>query len=893
MTQKDWKNTLRERFAAEGLTPSAHREAIDEIAEHLNDLHRAAERSGKSDEEAAAIVDAELAKMGPLAVTVADRARARSRSTSSDSDWKGGIASDCRQAMRSLKRERAFAATVIATLAIGIGACTTVFSFINGLLLGSLPYQDPARLVLFWECDANNRNNLNIVAKPVFDDWVRETRSFSSLGIWEYRSYNIASDREPEQVRGIRATAGLFTALGVPPALGRVFTQEEDDRDARVVVIGDPVWRTQFGADPSVIGKTLRLNGQPFEVIGVMPPGFQFPQESYRIWIPFDEQPQDKQRGSHSFFVAGRIAPGVTFEQARADVEQVGRSLNQRYEDNRREGSTITEMSKQGLGQLRRMLTALMGAVVLILVIGCVNVANLQLGRAITRQREFALRLSLGASMRRLARQLFTESLLLALVSGVCALALTWIALRAADMIVTPLFRTLPYRGEVQLSIDGAVIAFAALAAFASAVLFGFAPLVGLNGRRPNMMLREGERGSTAIGNFARRALVGIEVALAIVVLCGAGLLIKSLQGLMQVSPGLDPRDVMTMVVSLPQVDLYGPPQRQAFCSDLSRETQGLPGIRSVGAISHLPLSGANAGRSLTVEGYTPAEGETASASYRLTCPGYFATLSIPIIEGRDFNDGDVTKGERVAIINRALAQAYWKDGRSPIGRRLHIGGPRSDNPWLTVVGVVENVRHFGLDSDVAREFFLPYSQSAWPVMTIVAKTIGDPIAWQTPMKEAIRRIEPDLPVGRVMSMEQIIEGSIDWRETPMKLLTGFALIGLLLASIGVYGVLAYYVSQRTREIGVRAALGANRTQITAMVIRQSMLPIAIGVMLGIAGSFASGRLLTDFLYHVRPGDAQVTATIVVLLIVVGLFSSWLPARRAASIDPLVALRDE
>ena len=888
----DYRNRLRERLAAEGLTPSEHREAIDEIAEHLNDLHQAAERAGRSNEDAAAIVEAELVRMGPLAVVVQQRARRRSQSASNDRDWQGGFAADLRHAWRTLRRERAFAATVVATLAIGIGACTTVFSFIDALLLDSLPYPDPGRLVLFWETEAGNRNARHIVARPVYDDWVGETRSFSSLGIWEYRTYNVASAQDPEQVRGIRAAASLFTTIGVAPALGRVFTQEDDDRDARVVVIADALWRTQFGADPSVLGRTLRLNGQPYQVIGVMPPGFQFPQEGNRVWVPFDQEYQDEQRGSHSFFVAGRMQPGVTFEQARAEVEQVGRSFQRRFEENSDEGSTLTEMSTQGLGQLRTMLTALMGAVVFILVIGCVNVANLQLGRALSRRREFALRLSLGASMSRLARQVFIESAVLAFASGGAGLVLTWVALRTADLIVTPGFRTLPFRGEVTLSIDAAVIGFAALAAFASAVLFGFAPLVGLRRRQPNTLLREGERGSSGAGNIARRVLVGVEIALAIVVLCGAGLLVKSLAGVMQVRPGLDPRDVLTMMVSLPQADTYGPPRRESFCSDLSRETAGLPGVRGIGAISHLPLSGANAGRTLTVEGYAPARDETVSGNYRLTCPGYFGTLSIPIAEGRDFTHRDVTKGERVAIVNRTLANTYWK-GQSPIGRRIKIGGPQSDNPWMTVVGVAENVRHFGLDSDAVREIFLPYSQSAWPTLTIVAKTVGDSTAWQQPLQEAIKRIEPDLPVAHVSSMEQVIESSVDWRETPMKLLTAFAIIGLLLASLGVYGVLAYYVSQRTREIGVRAALGASRSQLAAMVIRQSLPPIVAGVVAGVGGSLASGRLLKEFLYQVRPADPQVIGTIVILLIAVGLIASWLPARRAASIDPLVALRDE
>jgi putative ABC transport system permease protein len=318
-----------------------------------------------------------------------------------------------------------------------------------------------------------------------------------------------------------------------------------------------------------------------------------------------------------------------------------------------------------------------------------------------------------------------------------------------------------------------------------------------------------------------------------------------------------------------------------------------VPGIRSIGAISHLPLGGSNAGRALTVEGYAPKADESVSASYRLTCPGYFSTLGVPMLEGRDFTDRDVTRGERVVVINRAMATAYWKDGESPIGRRLKIGGPRSENPWSTVIGVTESVRHFGLDSEARREIFMPYSQAAWPTMTVVAKTVGEPMAWQSAVRDIVRRVDADLPVAQVRPMEDVVGSSLNWRETPMRLLTGFAAIGLLLASIGVYGVLAYYVSQRTREIGVRAALGATRRQLGAMVVRQSMLPISAGVVLGVAGSLATGRLLQQFLFQVQPGDPQVIAAIVSLLVGVGLAASWLPARRAAAIDPLVALRED
>jgi putative ABC transport system permease protein len=824
---------------------------------------------------------------------VAERGRRRARQLPQPQDWRAGIIADFRHALRTMRLNRGFSTVVVLTLAIGIGSCTAVFSIINALLWGSLPYPNPEQLALVWESDKDNRAQTFIVAHPNYEDWKREAKSFSSMGIWEYRTFNVASDAEPEQVQGIRASSSLFTVLGVPPAMGRIFSEAEEAPGHRLVVISDGVWRTHLGGRASAIGSSLRLNGEAYEVIGVMPRGFQFPLRNHGVWVPFGLTDQDRQRGSHSFWVAARLEPAVTFESARAEIEQIGRALQQRHEENEDEGATITRMADLGLGTLRTMLTALMGAVSLVLLIACVNVANLQLGRALARRREFAMRLSLGAGLGRLARQLFVESLVLAVAGGIGAVSLAWVAARAADLVLTPGFRALPFRGEVPVQIDGLVLMFAAAAALTSAVTFGFAPLLSLRHRNPQALLRDGERGSTSVANVARRALVAVEVALAIIVLCGAGLLVKSMAGLLQVSPGLDPRDILTLQVSLPQVDTYGPPARESFCADLSAGAQGLPGIQRIGAISHLPLSGANAGRGLTVEGYTPAQGQGVSAAYRLTCPGYFSTLGIPLIEGRDFDPRDVTQGARVVIINRAMADAYWKKGESPVGRRLKLGDPDSENPWATVVGITGNVRHFGLDSEAQREIFMPYAQAAWPVMTVVAKTVGEPMLWQSSLRDVIKRVDPDLPVARVRSMEAVLDSSVNWRTTPMRLLTGFALIGLLLASIGVYGVLAYYVSQRTREIGVRAALGATRGQLARQVVRQSMLPILAGVLLGVAGSFASGRLLQELLYQVRPGDPQVIVAIVALLITVGLLASWIPARRAASIDPMVALREE
>ncbi len=891
--QMNWGDRLRERLAADGVIPSAHAEAIDEIAEHLNDLHGAALRAGRTTEEADAAVEAELARMGPVAAAVAARARQRSRPHPQTEDWRTGLAADFRHALRSMRLDRGFSTVVVLTLAIGIGACAAVFSIINALLWGSLPYPNPEQLAIVWESDRDNRAQTLIVAQPNYVDWKGEAKSFSSMGIWEYQTFNLASDAEPEQVQGIRATSSLFTVLGVPPAMGRIFSEAEEAPGHRLVVISDGVWRTHLGGRAAAIGSSLRLNGEAHEVIGIMPRGFEFPWRNNGVWVPFALSDQDRQRASHSFWVAARIKPDMTFESARAEIEQIGRSLQQRYEENEDEGATITRMADQGLGTLRTMLTALMGAVSLVLLIACVNVANLQLGRAVSRRREFALRISLGAGVSHLARQLFAESLMLAMAGGIGAVGLAWIASRAADLMVTPGFRALPFRGEVPIEIDGRVVLFVAATALTSALTFGFAPLLSLRQRNPQSLLRDGDRSSTSVANLARRSLVAVEVALAIVVLCGAGLLVKSLAGLLEVSPGLDPREVLTLQVSLPQTDTYGAPVRESFCADLSRAGEARPGIRSVGATSHLPLSGANAGRGLTIEGRVVLSSQdNASGGYRLSCPGYFATLGIPLIEGRDFTHRDVTNGEKVAIVNRAMASAYWPN-ESPIGKRIKMGALDNPNPWMVVVGVAEDTRHFGLDSEIRREFYAPYSQHAWPVMTVVAKTVGEPLTLQTTLREVIKGVDADLPVARIQSMERVVGSSVHWRTTPMRLLTGFALIGLLLASIGVYGVLAYYVSQRTREIGVRAALGASRQQLAGLVIRQSMLPIVAGVVLGVAGSLASGRLLQELLYQVQPGDPQVIVTIVALLLGVGVLASWLPARRAASIDPMVALRDE
>lgn len=890
---RDWATAVRDRLAREHKPPLSG-DVVEEIAQHIADLHRAALFQGRSEDEADELAQSELATIDRMADSIARRKSAdRATMTRGHVHLSAGIGRDVAHAFRLLGARRGNATVIIVTLAVGIGACTAVFSLFSSLLLGPLPYPEPERLVLLWETDADDRSEQFIVSAPNYADWVAGTHSFAALGIWEDMTFNLSATAEPEQVQGIRASSSLFKVLGVPPALGRVFTLDEDSPGHQVAVISDAVWRVHFAADPSVIGKPVRLDGNVYQVVGVMPNGFEFPRKGTGVWTSIAFTRQDQQRDAHSFYVAGRLADNVTYEQARDEVERLGAVLRERYTENVGEGATVQRMEEFGIINTRRILGALSGAVALVLLIACGNVASLQLALGLSRRREFVTRLSLGARYAHLARQVLVEGLVVAALGCAGGLAIALAVTRSADLILSPGFRNLPFRGEVAVRLDAGVLQFAVAVSVVSAMLFAFAPLVGL--RRPSLqpMLREGDRGASRLAAGTRRVLVTVEIALAVIVLGGAGLMIRSLATLLRVDAGLDPRNVLVMQVSLPQPDTYGPPERAGFCDDLAREVGAVSGVARASAISHLPLSGSNAGRSVTIEGRPqPAPNEGASGNFRLVCPDYFAAMGIPLIAGREFTAGDMRGGEQVVIVNRAFVERYWSAGGA-LGQRLKIGGFQSTNPWMTIVGIVENVRHFGLETRPSREIFRPYSQAAWPVMTIVAKTAGEPMAWHRPVHDALKRVDLNLPAANARSMEEVVSRSVAWRETPMRLLTGFALVGLLLVGIGVYGVLAYYVSQRTRELGVRVALGASKRTLVGLVLRQSMVPVVAGLALGIAGSLASGRLLTNLLYEVTPGDPIVLGTITALLTIVALVSSWLPARRAAMADPLVALREE
>ncbi|HET9368889.1 MAG TPA: ABC transporter permease [Vicinamibacterales bacterium] len=893
---REWAAVVRERLEAEGQRPDLHLDAIDELAAHLGDVYRGARQAGQTDADAIAAAQAELDGLGPLAAAIAARRAAPfsgSRPTRRASI--GSLGADVRQAFRMIPRRPGVSALVILTLAIGIGACTAVFTLFNAVLLGTLPYPDGDRLVLLWEGERDTPNVSTIVAAPVYEDWRQMNRSLESIGIFENLTFNIAAGDEPEQVTGVRASPSLFDVLKVAPALGRTFRPDEDAPGHAVAVISDAVWRSQFDRAADVLGRSIRLNGAAHEVIGVMPAGIEFPRQGAGIWVPMAFTERDRERDSHSFYVVGRLKSDVTFAEAQAELAGIGEVLAARHIENRHETTVATPMSEFGLRRVSQMLNVLFGAVAFVLAIACVNVANLQMSQALARQREFVMRMTLGAGLGRLTRQLTLEGLALAVCGGVGGLIIAWLGTRAVGAILGPQFFSFWFRGPAAVAIDGRVLAFAAGISLVCALVFSLAPLLTLRRGGLAPALHDGARGAVRSALGLRRVLVALEVTLAIVVLSGAGLLIKSLSKLMDVDAGLDPARVITLQVSLPQAETYGAAERATFCEDLARSAAATPLFTSTGAISHLPLSGANAGRGFTIEGRpepaSPNDG--ASANYRISCPGYFATLGIPIVRGRDFTAADRRQGAHVVIVNRVVAERYWP-GEDPIGQRLKTGGYASTNPWLTVVGIADNVRHFALEDEPRREIFVPYGQASWPVMTLVAKTRGEitPAATRE-LREVLRRIDPSLPPAIQRTMTAVVEGSVNWRQSIMRLLGIFAGVGLILAGVGVYGVLSYYVSQRTREIGVRMALGATRALVVRLVLGQMSAPMIVGVVLGVAGSIWTGRLLTGLLYNVSPGDPLVSGVIVGVLVVVGLVASWLPVRRAAAIDPVVALRED
>ncbi|MFZ0639875.1 MAG: ABC transporter permease [Candidatus Acidiferrales bacterium] len=811
---------------------------------------------------------------------------------------------DIRYALRMLVKAPGFAAVAILTLALGIGANTAIFSVINATLLKPLPYPGTDRLVLVWQTyGGNGPDNINIVSALNMMDVQKQNTVLESMAWFDSagKGYNLAVGDVPERVSGVRVTSQFFHVLGVQPLLGRTFLPEEETAGKdREVVLSYPLWQRRFGGDPALLGKQIPIDGESYTVVGVMPGTFefQFDSRARELWVPVGYTKNDlTDRGSNSFVAIGRLRPGVTLEQAKAEMDTIGQRLAKQYpNDDNDMSATVMPFTEFGMTDLKATLWALLAAVGFVLLIACVNVANLLLARGAARQRELAIRCALGATRRRIVRQLVTESMLLGLLGGIAGLLFAGLALK----LVTPLLPTdlqfLPFRHVGAIAIDGRVFVFALLLSCLTGVLFGLAPALSTHQSQLIDPLKEGAgRGLTSAGgNRLRHALVAGEVALALIVLAGAALMIDSMGRLLGVNPGLNPKNVLTMGVSTAQENLYvGPPTDEQFCQQLTQHLGAIPGVLSVGAVAHLPLSGANAGRGFTIEGRPdPGPKNEPGGGYSVACPNFFRTMGIPLVEGREFTDADTVNSANVVVMNEAMAHRYWPKGGA-LGAHIKLAAFNDSAPWMTVVGIVANFRHDGLDANPRPYFYRPFTQAGWPFMTVVMRTRSVPASFEHAARTALAQMSGDYPASGVLTMEQIVSDSLGSRRFPMVLLSAFASLALILSAVGIAGVVGYSVVQRTHEIGIRMALGAQPRDVLKLVLGGSMLWTFGGIGAGIAGALGLTRLLGDLLYGVHPADPFILGATAAVLAAVAFAACYVPARRAMRVDPMVALRYE
>ena len=793
---------------------------------------------------------------------------------------------DLRYGARMLLKQPVFTLIAVLTLALGIGANTAIFSLVNAVLLRPLPFAESERLVWSWgEFSGGNRAS---TSPPDFLDYRAQTRSFEELAAMSFNSFNLTGVGEPERIIGSSVTANFFQALGVKLVQGRAFLPgEEQSGPSQVAIISQRLWQQRFGGDPQIIGKTIALNGRNHAVVGVAPDATRVLQEA-EIWTPLDfNDPGMKIRRFHFLRAIGRLKPGVTLQQGQADIDAVAAGLEKLYpESNKDWRLRLVPMREYLVGQTRRPLYVLLGAVGLVLLIACANVANLTLAQASRRQKEAALRHALGASRMRLIRQLLTESALLSVIAGALGLLLAW---WGADLLMALAADSIPRVGEIAL--DNRVLGFTMLVSLLTGMVFGLAP--ALQSSRPdlNETLKEGGKGGASSSRLgrARNALIVVEVAMALVLLIGAGLLIKSFRRLQEVDPGFDPRNLLTMRLFLPQSKYAEPQQRQAFFEQVLKRIESLPGVQAVGTSTWIPTLGGGDTYFTIEDRPFPDPNRKVTAFNPSVSHDYLRVMKIPLIKGRHFTEPE-TKGEKpkTVIINEAFARAYFANDE-PLGKRLIID---MGEPWTCeIIGVAGDTTQFAFDVSAFPVMYLPSIRTG--VAAVVVRASGDPLALTASVRAAVREVDRDQPIANIRSMDQILSTMTGDARFRTLLLGVFAAVALLLSAIGIYGVIAYSVAQRTREIGIRIALGAQGRNVLGLVIGQGMKLALIGVGVGIAGAWAMTRVLSNLLFNVSATDPLTFIGVSALLALVALLACYVPARRAMKVDPMVALRVE
>ncbi|MCC7376765.1 MAG: ABC transporter permease [Verrucomicrobiales bacterium] len=799
------------------------------------------------------------------------------------------MSSDLKFAVRQFRKHPGFTLVAVLTLALGIGANTTVFSIVNSVLLKPLPYDDPGKLVQVWEAPAPGQRNW---ASPgAFLDWKEHSTVFEGLSLLDRRELNLTGDGNPERVSGVGMSAVGLTILRARPLLGRVFASDEDapGKD-QVIVLGHGFWQRRFGGDPSVVGRTLRLNDQSHTVIGVLAPTV-LPWGPADFVVPIGVQPNDiNQRGSHWLQVFGRLEPGETVERAGTELSQIAARLRPLYPAWKQGwGATLVPLHEQVTGDSKPTLLVLFGAVGCVLLIACSNVANLLLAKSSGRRKEMALRTALGAGRGRIVRQLLTESVLLALTGAALGLLFAFWGVGAIQRLNAT---NLPRAQE--LGLDLRVLGFAVLVSLCSGVLFGLAPILQSTRLNLNDALKEGARTSGAgPQNRVRHGLIIAEVALSLVLLVGAGLLLNSFVRLTHVPPGIDPRNVLTLQVTLPEKRYPDALRRTDFFMRTLDRIQALPGVQAAGVIGRRPVGGGSMDTTFSIVGRSDAPPNGHGIDFDYCTPDYFQAAGIPLLKGRAFTRDDMTGSRRVILVNEALVRRHFP-AQEPLGQRIHmdVSTGTIDEGW-EIVGVVGDVRQHGLGKDVQPCVYRPQSFSFMVHGNLLVRTAGPPLTMAEAVRDAVLEIDPNQPVANIRTMEDALSSSLGQQRFVLMLLVGFAGIALLLAAIGLYGVIAYAVTQRTRELGIRMALGANRRDVLALIVSQGMKLVAGGLVLGLVGAIGLTRVLHRMLYGIKPTDPATFAGVSLVLLAVALFACWLPARRASRADPMVALRSE
>jgi putative ABC transport system permease protein len=822
------------------------------------------------------------------------------------------LGQNLRLAARGLYREPGFAVTAVLTLALGIGANTAIFSFVDATLLTPPPFREPGRIVMIWGVNPEAAKTLGFEELPlstaVFYDWQNASRSFSNLGLLQSDHMTLTGEGEAEQLGVVRVAGDFFGALGTAAAVGRTLLPADDaPGNPAAVVLSYNFWRRRFAGDPGIVGRQVTLNGMPMTLVGVMPPRFAFPRGGSEVpaaygfavepdaWVPLALSEQERQNRSNRFsLVVGRLAPGTTAAAAEAEIEALCERLAEDHPDSDRGWSArLVSITDQMAGGLRRALLMLWTAVGLVLLIACANVANLMLARAASREREVALRTAIGAGRRGLVAQLLTESALLSAAGGALGVALAWVTLRACATLLPP-----GTAGAATFALDGRAFAFTAAVAIVATILAGLVPALQMT--RPDLAasLREGTRGGgqDRASHRTRGLLVCCEVALAVLLLIGAGLLVRSFVRLLAVEPGFAAEGILTFRIDLPPTG-FSPPERVAFFNRVIEGMHSLPGVEASAVISELALSGSEQFAQVNFEGRPlPQPGEMWSVSVHSITSEYFETMGIGLRRGRLLSAADTAAAPLAAVVDEAMARVYWP-GEDPVGKRLRFGRGQQDRPWMTVVGVVESVRHSSLQAPPEPTLYqttaqIPERLTPYYVW-VVTRTAGDPRALAAAARAAVRALDADQPLSQVRTMEQVISHSLATLRFNLLLLGLFAALALVLAVVGIHGLTAYAVARRTRELGLRMALGARPGQVRRLVLRQVGSLAGLGVLAGLGAALALTRVMSSLLYGVGATDPATFAAVAIGLVLTTLAAAYLPGRRATRVDPVVSLRAE